>query len=150
MVAATGGMLAELNRLGVSKVDLVIASHNHADRIGGLAAVLERFRPRFYMDNAFRPRVDKKRGRGADVPNHWLVNYDQVHAVTDRWRLADSAGTLGSGSACQSTPMSGSDELETTSHRVSPTVTEHQNGYCWRHFSHRPTADVIGLVLNTD
>jgi competence protein ComEC len=48
---STGGMLAELNRLGVSKVELVIASHNHADHISGLPAVLARFRPRFYMDN---------------------------------------------------------------------------------------------------
>ena len=48
---STRGMLAELKRVGVSKVDLVIASHNHADHITGLAAVLETFRPRFYMDN---------------------------------------------------------------------------------------------------
>src|SRR4030095_7298231 len=47
----SGSLLAELNRLGVSRIDLVIASHNHADHITGLAAVLERFRPRFYMDN---------------------------------------------------------------------------------------------------
>ena len=46
-----GGLLDHLNRLGVSSVDAVIASHNHADHIAGLAAVLERFRPRFYMDN---------------------------------------------------------------------------------------------------
>jgi competence protein ComEC len=40
-----------LTSLGVSAVGLVIASHNHADHIGGLAEVLRLFRPQFYMDN---------------------------------------------------------------------------------------------------
>jgi beta-lactamase superfamily II metal-dependent hydrolase len=38
--------------LGISTVSLVIASHNHADHIGGLAEVVRHFRPQFYMDNA--------------------------------------------------------------------------------------------------
>jgi competence protein ComEC len=38
--------------LGVTAIDLVIATHAHADHIGGLAAVVERFEPRFFMDNA--------------------------------------------------------------------------------------------------
>lgn len=37
--------------IGISQVNLVIASHNHADHIGGLAEVLRQFRPTFYMDN---------------------------------------------------------------------------------------------------
>jgi len=41
-----------LSALGVTSIDLVIASHAHADHIGGLAAVVERFEPRFFMDNA--------------------------------------------------------------------------------------------------
>jgi beta-lactamase superfamily II metal-dependent hydrolase len=40
-----------LAALGVTEVGLVIASHNHADHIGGLAEVLSALRPRFYMDN---------------------------------------------------------------------------------------------------
>ena len=48
---STASVLDHLRRLGVSRLDLVIASHNHADHITGLAAVLDRFRPRFYMDN---------------------------------------------------------------------------------------------------
>jgi beta-lactamase superfamily II metal-dependent hydrolase len=36
---------------GVSAVSLAIASHNHADHIGGLAEVVGLFRPQFYMDN---------------------------------------------------------------------------------------------------
>src|SRR6185503_13694583 len=37
--------------LGVTQVGLAIASHNHADHIGGLAEVLRRYRPQLYMDN---------------------------------------------------------------------------------------------------
>jgi competence protein ComEC len=44
-------LLAHLERVGVTTLELVIASHNHADHIGGLAAALERYRPRFVMEN---------------------------------------------------------------------------------------------------
>ena len=44
-------IMAHLDRLAVNRVDLVIASHNHADHIGGMAEVVKRFHPRFYMDN---------------------------------------------------------------------------------------------------
>jgi len=40
-----------LTSLGMSEVRLVIASHNHADHIGGLAQIIGLFRPAFYMDN---------------------------------------------------------------------------------------------------
>lgn len=40
-----------LTALGITAVNLVIASHNHADHIGGLREVLRTFRPQFYMDN---------------------------------------------------------------------------------------------------
>jgi competence protein ComEC len=38
--------------LGISNIGIVIASHNHADHIGGLAEAVRHFRPQFYMDNA--------------------------------------------------------------------------------------------------
>lgn len=44
-------ILARLAAVGVSRIDLVVASHNHADHIGGLADVITQFRPRFYLDN---------------------------------------------------------------------------------------------------
>lgn len=40
-----------LEAFGVSSLELVVASHAHADHIGGMAAVLRRFQPRFYLDN---------------------------------------------------------------------------------------------------
>lgn len=40
-----------LTGLGVSNLGAAIASHNHADHIGGLVEVVKHFRPRFYMDN---------------------------------------------------------------------------------------------------
>jgi competence protein ComEC len=43
--------LAHLQRLGVEALELVVASHNHADHIGGLIRVFEEIPVRFYMDN---------------------------------------------------------------------------------------------------
>ena len=36
---------------GISSVGVVIASHNHADHIGGLPSLIRAFRPVYYMDN---------------------------------------------------------------------------------------------------
>lgn len=40
-----------LKALQVGTLDLVIASHNHVDHLGGIPSVLRDFRPRFIMDN---------------------------------------------------------------------------------------------------
>ena len=40
-----------LASLGVTRVNLVIASHNHADHIGGLVELVRQFQPTFFMDN---------------------------------------------------------------------------------------------------
>jgi competence protein ComEC len=44
-------LMALLDSAGVTSLELVIASHNHADHIGGLAEVIERYRPRFVLEN---------------------------------------------------------------------------------------------------
>ncbi len=44
-------VLEYLEGLGIEELDLVIASHPDADHIGGLDEVVQRYRPRFYMDN---------------------------------------------------------------------------------------------------
>jgi competence protein ComEC len=40
-----------LRALGVDSLSLVVASHNHADHIGGLVDVIREFRPRFVLEN---------------------------------------------------------------------------------------------------
>jgi competence protein ComEC len=50
--AGPGARVVEsLRGLGVEALDLFIASHNHADHIGGAAAVLRAFPVGFFMDN---------------------------------------------------------------------------------------------------
>ncbi|MCB9765791.1 MAG: MBL fold metallo-hydrolase [Alphaproteobacteria bacterium] len=41
----------QLTRLGVTELALVVATHPHADHIGGMADVLSAFPPRLYLDN---------------------------------------------------------------------------------------------------
>ena len=45
------GIVHLLRRHGIDSIDIVIASHPHADHIGGMPAVLAGFPVRFYMDN---------------------------------------------------------------------------------------------------
>ena len=40
-----------LRQFGVSEIDLLVATHPHADHIGGMAGVIAAFPVRFYMDN---------------------------------------------------------------------------------------------------
>ena len=44
--------LAYLRSLGIAQVDLVIASHQDADHIAGLAAVVDYYKPAFFIDNS--------------------------------------------------------------------------------------------------
>jgi competence protein ComEC len=44
-------LVALLDSAGVTSLELVIASHNHADHIGGLVEVIERYQPRFVVEN---------------------------------------------------------------------------------------------------
>jgi competence protein ComEC len=44
-------LVSQLARLGVESLDLVVASHPHADHIGGMWQVLQNMPVRFYMDN---------------------------------------------------------------------------------------------------
>lgn len=45
------GVLAQLCRLGVDTIDLLVASHNHAEHIGGMTAILGGSVVRFYLDH---------------------------------------------------------------------------------------------------
>src|SRR5438874_12103750 len=44
-------IMLQLEALGIHTIDLVIASHNHADHIGGMTAVLSGAIIPYYMDN---------------------------------------------------------------------------------------------------
>jgi beta-lactamase superfamily II metal-dependent hydrolase len=45
------GILTQLRALKVDTIDLVVASHNHSDHIGGMTSVLTNTVVRFYLDN---------------------------------------------------------------------------------------------------
>ena len=49
--AGPGDIVPLLRALGVERIDLLVATHPHADHIGGIAGVIESFPVRFYMDN---------------------------------------------------------------------------------------------------
>ncbi len=44
-------IMLQLQALGIDKIDLLVASHNHADHIGGMTAVLSGTVVRSYLDN---------------------------------------------------------------------------------------------------
>jgi len=49
--AGSAGVVTQLRALGVDTIDLLVASHNHADHIGGMIGVLAGTVVRFYLDN---------------------------------------------------------------------------------------------------
>jgi beta-lactamase superfamily II metal-dependent hydrolase len=49
--AGSAGVVMQLRALRVDTIDLLVASHNHADHIGGMTGVLSGTVVRFYLDN---------------------------------------------------------------------------------------------------
>ena len=49
--AGRGSIIRRLEAHDVDTIDIAIASHAHADHIGGMAEVIRRFTVRYYMDN---------------------------------------------------------------------------------------------------
>lgn len=47
----SAAVASRLCEMGVDTVDLIVASHNHADHIGGVPAVLSTLPVRYYLDN---------------------------------------------------------------------------------------------------
>lgn len=70
-----------LRGLGVSSLDLLIASHNHADHIGGADAVLSRIPVRFYLDNG-HPATTAIQSRVLGLVESRGVTYLQASART--------------------------------------------------------------------
>lgn len=48
---ADANVLGQLQAMNVARLDLVIATHAHADHIGGMAEVIRAYGPGFYLDN---------------------------------------------------------------------------------------------------
>jgi len=48
---SSNNILDILQQGGVEKIDVLIASHHHADHIGGMVAVIEKYKPRVYVDS---------------------------------------------------------------------------------------------------
>lgn len=55
------GVVGRLRALGVDTIDIAIASHPHADHIGGMDAVLLQMPVRWYMDNGAVRNTDEYR-----------------------------------------------------------------------------------------
>ena len=49
--AGRGDIVPLLREIGVTQIDLMVATHPHADHIGGMARVIESIPVRFFMDN---------------------------------------------------------------------------------------------------
>ena len=49
--ASRGDIVPLLREMGITGIDLLVATHPHADHIGGMTGVLESMPVRFYMDN---------------------------------------------------------------------------------------------------
>ena len=49
--AGRGDVIPILREMGVEQIDLLVATHPHADHIGGMARVIESLPVRFFMDN---------------------------------------------------------------------------------------------------
>ncbi len=49
--AGRGNVVPLLREMGVERIDLLVATHPHADHIGGMAGVIASFPVRFFMDN---------------------------------------------------------------------------------------------------
>ena len=49
--AGRGNVVPLLREMGVEEIDLLVATHPHADHIGGMAGVIQAMPVRFYMDN---------------------------------------------------------------------------------------------------
>src|SRR5437762_726681 len=77
---------AQLEQLGIDAIDLLVATHNHADHIGGMAAVLGSSGVRYYLDNG--------------VPHTTATYHRTIEAVATSGaqylRASDRTITLGS------------------------------------------------------
>ena len=65
--AGRGEPLRTLRELEVEQIDLLVATHPHADHIGGMAGVINSIPVRFYMDNG-QPHTTAKAYEATELP----------------------------------------------------------------------------------
>jgi competence protein ComEC len=80
-----------LAALGVASLSLVIASHNHADHIGGMPDVIRLFRPPYYMENGV-PTTTRAYTRVHDAVS--AAGSQVVEPVSRRITLGEAALTI--------------------------------------------------------
>ena len=104
--------LEYLRRIGVKSLDLVVASHADADHIGGLAAVIRAYHPRFFIDN--------------ELPHTTQTYDDLLLAVQEAGSqvIAPTARRIGLGDAAlQGIPPPGDEGLDSNNNSVGLVVS---------------------------
>lgn len=104
--------LEYLRRIGVKSLDLVVASHADADHIGGLAAVIRAYHPRFFMNN--------------ELPHTTQTYEDLLLAVQEAGSqvIAPTARRIGLGDAAlQVIPPPGDEGLDSNNNSVGLVVS---------------------------
>ncbi len=86
-------------RLGVTSFDIVVASHNHRDHIGGIPAVLRLFSVRYFLDNG-RPTKTKLeeeifRLLEARSVAFWPDDADEITLGDTKIRILRPPGSVG-------------------------------------------------------
>lgn len=105
-------VLAYLQSVGVTSLDLVIASHPDADHIGGLEEVVRYYRPRFFLDNG--------------LPYTTQTYFGLLEAVQEAGSqvIAPTARTIGLGDASlQIIPPPGEEDLGNNDNSVGVIVS---------------------------
>ncbi|MSQ01902.1 MAG: MBL fold metallo-hydrolase [Myxococcales bacterium] len=84
------GVVEMLTRLGVDHLDLVVASHPHADHIGALESVIRAFPPKRYLDNGLAHTTQTYRGLMATLEANAGIAY-QTAQTGQVFNLDDGA-----------------------------------------------------------
>lgn len=108
-------IMLQLEALGIRTIDLVVASHNHADHIGGMTAVLGAAIIPYYMDNGvphttatYQRTIQAVAANGAQYlrPSHRTITLGSRSCACCHHRRAATRTTLRS-DCCSSTESFG-------------------------------------------
>ena len=73
--AGRSSPVTSLRALGVNEIDLLVATHPHADHIGGMADVINSFPVRFYMDNGQTHTTSTYQGLASTLQQRTDITY---------------------------------------------------------------------------